>query len=104
MALPPNLTYEERERALAQARESRKRRANFKEKIRSGELRWFEALESQDEAIRKMRIRELLESIPSFGEIRTNSILDRIGISHTRRIQGLGKRQRDQLRKELAHR
>lgn len=104
MALPPALSLEDRERALQLARESRKRRAEFKSKIRSGQLRWFQALDSQDEAIMKMRVKELLESIPKFGEIRVVNLLDRIGISHARRIQGLGTRQRIALRRELANR
>jgi hypothetical protein len=104
MALPPSLSIQDRERALQLARESRKRRAEFKSKIRNGQLRWFHALESQDEEILKMRVKELLESIPKFGEVRVVSVLDRIGISHARRIQGLGARQRVELRKELANR
>jgi len=104
MALPPSLSTEDRERALQLARESRKRRADFKSKVRSGQLRWFQALDSQDEAIMKMRVKELLESIPKFGEIRVINILDRIGISHARRIQGLGARQKIELRRELANR
>jgi ribosomal protein S13 len=35
----------------------------------------------------------LLQSLPGFGEIRAITILDRAGISHARRIQGIGKTQ-----------
>jgi guanylate kinase len=104
MVRPPILSEAERLDALARARESRKRRAEFKSLIRAGELRWFAALDSTDEAIQKMRVKELIESIPSYGEIRALTILDRVGISHSRRVQGLGKRQRNLLLKELQNR
>jgi guanylate kinase len=104
MAKPPLLTSEDRGRALQLARESRKRRADFKSKVRSGQLRWYQALDSNDEAIMKMRVKELLESIPKLGEIRVTNLLDSIGISHARRIQGLGSRQKNELLRELANR
>jgi len=44
-----------------------------------------------------MRIKELLQSIPGFGEVRATNVLDRAGISHARRIQGVGKSQYENL-------
>ena len=104
MALPPVLSAEDRAAALAVAAANRKVRAAFKESVRSGQARWTEALDSKNEAIRKMRIKELIESIPGFGELRARAVLDRIGISHTRRVQGLGKTQRYKLIQELGNR
>ena len=51
-----------------------------------------------------MRIKELLESIPSFGSTRAENILDQIGISHSRRIKGIGVRQKNELLKALERR
>lgn len=101
MAHPPQLSSESRREALAKAREHRRIRAVFKKQISSGQRGWREALDSDDEAIRRMRIKELLESLPGFGSIRAIAILDRVGISHSRRIQGLGSTQREKLEKEL---
>lgn len=93
MGAPPILSIDERRAALAKAAESRKIRAAFKTEIKSGQRHWLDAFKSNDEAIRKMRIKELLQSLPGFGEIRAITILDRAGISHARRIQGIGKTQ-----------
>jgi ribosomal protein S13 len=39
--------------------------------------------------------------MPGFGSIRAQAILDRVGISSTRRIKGLGSTQRKKLEEEL---
>lgn len=101
MARPPALTTEERRAALLKAANHRKVRAQYKEAIRTGTRSWREALESEDEAILKMRVKELLESIPGFGAIRVIGILDRVGISHARRVKGLGANQKLRLLEEL---
>ena len=49
-----------------------------------------------------MRVSELLESITGVGKVRAVAILDRMGISRTRRIMGLGHHQRAALIKEFA--
>lgn len=49
-----------------------------------------------------MRVSELLESIPGVGKVRVSSILEKLGISNTRRIQGLGVLQLQKLKKEFA--
>jgi len=48
-------------------------------------------------AIKKMRVKELLESLPGFGEIRAMNILERAGISVSRRVQGVGRSQYETL-------
>jgi hypothetical protein len=101
MHRPPILSEEERRAALYKAAEYRKIRARFKEEVREGKRNWREALDSSDIAIRKMRVKELIESLPGFGSVRAIAILDRAGISHSRRVQGLGVTQREKLRREL---
>jgi hypothetical protein len=101
MGAPPQLTLEERRAALAKAAESRKIRAQFKAEIKSGQRHWLEAFKSSDEAIKKMRVRELLQSMPGFGEIRASAILERAGISSARRVQGVGRSQYENLLKIL---
>lgn len=101
MKNPPALSGEERRAALLKAADYRRVRAEFKELIRSGSLSWRAALESEDEAILRMRVKELIEAIPGFGSIRAVAILDRVGISHARRIKGLGSSQKSRLLTEL---
>jgi guanylate kinase len=103
MALPPQLTTQERALALAKAAHSRKRRAEIKLQIKSGELsidRIFE-LAKTDDAVAKMRVKELLESVYGVGKIRALSLMERLKISPQRRIQGLGRHQIKDLRNEL---
>jgi len=101
MGSPPTLTTEERRAALVKAAESRKIRAAFKAEIKSGSRSWLEAFSSQDQAIRKMRVKELLLSLPGYGEVRASSVLERAGISNARRVQGVGRSQYELLLKIL---
>lgn len=101
MNTPPILSLEQRRQALVKAAESRKVRATFKSEIRSGDKHWKEAFTSSDEAIRKMRVKELFLAIPGFGQVRVNTLMERAGISATRRIQGVGRSQYENLLKLL---
>jgi guanylate kinase len=103
MALPPQLTAEQREAALLKAGISRKRRAEVKVQIKNGELSIDDVLNlaESDEAIGKMRVKELLESLSGVGKVRVVSLMERLKISPTRRIQGLGKHQIKELRQEF---
>ena len=101
MANPPQISTEARRAALAKGVSYRKERAEFKKDLSSGKRRWREALESKSEAIQRMRVKEMLESLPGFGSIRALAILERVGISSARRIQGLGSTQRQKLEMEL---
>jgi guanylate kinase len=103
MGLPPQLTPEQRKEALLKAAISRKRRAEVKIKIKSGEFTIDSILElaATDEAVAKMRVKELLESLSGVGKVRAQSLMERLNISPTRRIQGLGRLQIKQLREEF---
>lgn len=95
MGLPPKISAEERSAALAKAKESRQLRAIAKSKIKSGELSISDVFHQaqSDPVIAKMRVSEMLASINGVGKIRANLIMERLKISPTRRIQGLGKHQ-----------
>ena len=101
---PPLLSPEDRARALAKAAASRKRRAEVKAQIKSGEFSLSQVFElsKSDEAVAKMRVFELLESISGVGKVRARSVMDRLNISPTRRIQGLGAKQLPALLAEFA--
>ena len=103
MGTPPQLSAEQRVAALAKASASRKRRAEVKNQIKNGLLSIDDVLSLAltDDAIGKMRVKELLESLSGVGKIRVISLMDRLNISPTRRIQGLGRHQLKELRNEF---
>jgi len=103
MARPPQLTVEERMRALEIAKSARRDRADRKSRLSKGELSVSQILIEADQAetIGKMRVAELLESLPGYGKIRAQALMERLNISPTRRIQGLGRHQREALLKEF---
>ena len=103
MGLPPQLTAEQRQQALLKAADSRKRRAEVKSKMKNGEISIDEILllAKTEDAIAKMRVKELLESLSGVGKVRAQSLMERLNISASRRIQGLGRLQIKQLREEF---
>ena len=103
MGLPPQLTPEQRQEALLKAANSRKRRAEVKMRIKNDDISIDSILEmsKNEDAIAKMRVKELLESLSGVGKVRARSLMERLNISPTRRIQGLGRLQIKQLREEF---
>ena len=103
MGLPPQLTAEQRQQALLKAADSRKRRAEVKSKMKNGEISIDDILllAKTEDAIAKMRVKELLESLSGVGKVRAQSLMERLNISPSRRIQGLGRLQIKQLREEF---
>jgi len=103
MGLPPQLTVEQRQQALLKAANSRKRRAEVKSKMKNGEISIDDILllAKTEDAIAKMRVKELLESLSGVGKVRAQSLMERLNISPSRRIQGLGRLQIKQLREEF---
>lgn len=104
MPIPPKLTPEQRAAALESAKQARRTRSDIKEQVKTGQLKVLQVIElaSTNEAIAKMRVSDLLESIPGVGKVRVTTILNRLGISDTRRIQGLGVLQLQKLKREFA--
>ena len=103
MGTPPQLTPAERANALAKAKASRQERSEVKSRIKSGELSISEviSLAEGNEVIAKMRVLEMVESKSGVGKIRGIALLEKLGISRARRIQGLGRYQRAALLKEF---
>ncbi len=98
----PELTDNDRREALKIAIESRRVRADVLHRLSSGELSAADVIEMRkDRVIGKMKVVTFIESVPGFGKVKTEKLMDKIGISKTRRLQGLGKRQVDELLKAL---
>lgn len=103
MGAPPKLTPEQRLIALAQAKESRRVRAAIKLQVKAQTLTIEEVIANarDDKKLAKMRVIELVESVPGVGKVRAQAILERLEISPTRRIMGLGRHQIEALIKEF---
>lgn len=103
MGVPPQLSVEQRNAALLKATQSRKRRAEVKAKVKRGEFSIDAVLElaANEDAVAKMRVRELLEAFSGVGKVRAGALLERLKIAPTRRIAGLGRHQIKELRNEF---
>ncbi len=101
MALP-NLSEADRQAALKKAAEARQKRAELREKIKKGEMSFADVMaKSDDPVVARMKVSALLESRPGFGKAKAAKIMEDLGISESRRVQGLGARQREQLMERL---
>lgn len=100
MALP-QLTDEQRKAALEKAAAARHARAELREKIKAGEISLEEVLNSEDPIAQRLKVSALIESLPGYGKAKTQGIMDDLGISATRRVKGLGARQREELVRAL---
>lgn len=98
----PVLTPEEKLDALKKAQEMRSKRAAVRVKLKKGTLTLREILEStDDEVISRMRVTYLLQSLPQVGKVTSEKVMREIGINENRRVQGLGKRQKEELLERL---
>jgi S13-like protein len=102
MPLPPQLSPEQRQEALAKAAEARRKRAEVKESLKNGNTDLMQVLDRSSEGIvGKMKVSSVLESLPGVGKVRARKIMERLDISESRRIRGLGTKQKDALLKEF---
>lgn len=105
MSLPPPLSEEKRREALAKAAEARRRRAELKDALKNGERSLADLVgKTDDEIVGKMKVSSVLESMPGVGKVRARKIMEKLEISETRRLRGLGAKQKDALLKEFAER
>jgi hypothetical protein len=99
----PSLSPEQRAAALEKAAAARKARAELREKLKSKGATVGDVLKQgeSDEVIGKMRVSAVLESLPGVGKARAAKIMERLEISPTRRVRGLGANQRRALEAEF---
>ena len=87
MALP-QLSPEQRAAALQKAAEARKARAEVKDKLKHGGLSLAEVLDSA-------------ESDAVVGKVRAVQIMEKFKIAESRRVRGLGDKQKSSLLQEF---
>ena len=102
MALP-QLTPEQRTAALEKAAAARRVRAELKERLKKGQTSIKQVLADaeKDEALAKLKVSALLESLPGVGKVRAAQLMEQFEIAASRRIRGLGERQRKALLDEF---
>lgn len=105
MPLPPPLTEEQRRQALEKAGAARRKRAELKEQLKSGRMSLGELLErTGDEVVGKMKVSNVLESLPGVGRVRARKLMEKLDISESRRMRGLGTKQKENLLNEFTRR
>jgi hypothetical protein len=98
----PSLTPEQRQQALEKAAEARRKRAELKSQLKSGNMSLATVLAKEDdETVGKMKVSSVLESLPGTGKVRARKIMEKLDISASRRVRGLGSKQKDALLAEF---
>jgi hypothetical protein len=99
----PSLTPEQRAAALDKAAAARRARAGLKVQLKTGGATLAEVLTSgaTDEVVGKMKVVAVLEAMPGVGKVRAQQIMERLEISPSRRVRGLGVKQREALQREF---
>jgi len=98
----PTLTPEQRQQALEKAAEARRKRAELKSQLKSGNTSLATVLaKDSDETVGKMKVSSVLESMPGVGKVRARKIMEKLDISASRRVRGLGSKQKDALLAEF---
>jgi len=98
----PQLTADDRNNALAKAQAMRSKRMELRKQLKSGQVKLADLFKDEEnEVIARMRVKYLLESLPQIGKITAKKIMEEIGIDESRRVQGLGPRQKKNLLDKL---
>lgn len=101
---PPELSKEQRAEALAKAAKARRVRAEIKQLLKTGSISFPELLEraDNDPIVAGMKVYAALSSMPGTGKVKAKRLMEGHGIADSRRIRGLGPRQRANLLEEFS--
>ncbi|MGI9119001.1 MAG: integration host factor, actinobacterial type [Acidimicrobiales bacterium] len=104
MPMPPELSPDQRQAALAKAGAARRLRAELKEKLKMGSTSLPELFDQAgvDETVGKMKVLTVLESLPGLGKVKARRLMEELQISESRRVRGLGNQQREALLKRFS--
>jgi hypothetical protein len=102
VALPP-LSPEQRAAALEKAAAARRARAALKVRLKNSgtSLAAVLAEGDSDDVIGKMKVVAVLEALPRVGKVKAQQIMDELEISPSRRVRGLGAKQREALQRRF---
>jgi len=98
MALP-TMTPEQRSQALAKAAAARTARKELLDQVKAGKLSLADVLKKSDtdELVKKTKVLAVVKALPGVGTVRAAQLLEQAQIVDTRRVGGLGARQREAL-------
>ena len=98
----PQLSQDERIAALEKAKAARAKRAEIREELKAGKLSLEQVIDlKDDEVVGRMRVSVLIETLPGYGKAKAEKIMDELKIAKTRRLRGLGERQKAALLERL---
>lgn len=95
----PKLTDEQRREALEKAKIARAKRAQVKQDLIKGKLSLEELLDTEDKALKRMKVIDVIKCAPRYGNRKAEALMEKCGISSSRRIGGLGQKQKERLLK-----
>ncbi len=98
MALP-TMTPAQRTQALARAAAARTARKQLLDQLKAGKVALADVLAraDTDELVKKTRVVAVVKALPGVGTVRAGQLLEQAKIPDTRRVGGLGTRQREAL-------
>ncbi|MCR2034087.1 integration host factor, actinobacterial type [Adlercreutzia mucosicola] len=99
----PTMTPEQRAAALEKARIVRAERSELTQKLSMGLLTPAEVLDqTENPVIGRMKVKAFVNALPGYGKVKTEKLMEELGIPAERRLQGLGSNQMQALKDALA--
>ena len=99
----PTMTPEQRAAALEKARIVRAERSEITKKLSMGLMTPKEVLDMSDKpVVGRMKVKAFVSALPGYGKVKTEKLMEELGIPADRRIQGLGSNQMKALIDALA--
>lgn len=104
MSAIPDRSPEQRAEALAKALATRQAKAQLRRDLKGRRITGSQVLDGagNDPLWASLRVSWLLEALPGVGPVRAERVMSELGIAPSRRLQGLGERQRHALAARLA--
>lgn len=98
----PKMTAEQRAAALEKARVVRAARSEITTKLSAQIMTPGQALDMVDDpVVGRMKVKSFLNALPGYGKVKSEKLMEELGIPESRRLQGLGKKQMENLRAAL---
>ena len=97
------MTPEQRAAALEKARVVRAKRSELTKTPSMGLENPIKVLKKSDDPIvGRMKVRSFINALPGYGKVKTERLMEELGIPADRRIQGLGSKQMQNLMDALS--
>ncbi len=96
-AMAPERSLTQRMEALSRANDIRTRRAQLKRDLKGGQITIHALLLNPPEYLETAKVFDMLLSVPKYGRVKVNKVLQHCRISPSKTIGGLSERQRAEL-------